>query len=144
MSGNTSLPWFKRSFRWVCILQPLINLSVSFLDFTFPLKIDEQSRALDLNGLRYLISLRFYVLWRQRSPASGSLTPASHESPRSLTHQHERISFRNVVWALHSESQEILLAEATSASSKGKMLWQDAKALGVFLWMRSAETLVSP
>lgn len=59
-------------------------------------------------------------------------------------HEHRsRLSFRNVVWAFHSEGQEILIDAATSAAG-GKLLWKDAKALGVFLWIRSVEGLVRP
>ena len=57
-------------------------------------------------------------------------------------HRHGRLSFRNVVWAYHSQSQEILLSASTEACDERKMRWQDAKALGVFLWLRSQESLV--
>lgn len=108
------------------------------------MQIDEQQRALDVNGLRYLISLRFYVIWQQRLPPSGVLTPALVEGAAVHSHHHkERLSFRNVVWALHSQSQDILLAAATAAGG-GKMMLRNAKALGVFLWLRSAEVLVRP
>ena len=98
-----------------------------------------------MNGLRYLISLRFYVIWQKRLPPSGTLTPESADGT-TATHSHhhkERLSFRNVVWALHSQSQDILLTAATAASG-GKMMLANAKALGVFLWLRSAEVLVRP
>lgn len=112
-------------------------------------QVDEQQRALDINGLRYLISLRFYVVWGQRqTSASGTATPRSdgiHSSPPSgppPAEDHQRISFRNVVWAFHSQTQEILVTSATAAAGN-KMLWKDAKTLGVFLWLRSNEVLVS-
>lgn len=54
-----------------------------------------------------------------------------------------RVSFRNFVWATHSESQDLLLSAATECCENGKMLWDDAKRLGVFLWLKSSETLVS-
>jgi hypothetical protein len=117
-------------------------------------QIEEQQRSLDLSGLRYLTSLRFFVLWNKRTP-SGTASPIDTTSslsdrpptpppPPPLTsgHHHERLSFRNVVWAFHSESQEILLGAAVAASG-GKMLWKDASAMGVFLWLRSTEALVS-
>lgn len=53
----------------------------------------------------------------------------------------ERIRYRDMVWAFHSQSQEILLAASTAACG-GKMLWDDAKALGVYIWMESTDSLV--
>ncbi len=49
--------------------------------------------------------------------------------------------FRDMLWASHSESQEILLTASTAACG-GKMVWTDAKATGVFLWLNSLETMV--
>ena len=52
-----------------------------------------------------------------------------------------RLSYRDVTWAFHSESQEILLQESSKAF-EGKMLWEDARSLGTFLWLKSSEALV--
>jgi hypothetical protein len=60
-----------------------------------------------------------------------------------ITHQH-RLSFRNIVWASHSESQDMLLTASTKYCLDGKMMWREAKALGVFLWLKSPEVIVSP
>ncbi|KAG2335926.1 hypothetical protein BDR05DRAFT_1018013 [Suillus weaverae] len=49
----------------------------------------------------------------------------------------------NMIWAFHSESQELLLSTSTAACN-GRMLWSDARALGVFIWLSSAESLVCP
>jgi hypothetical protein len=46
-----------------------------------------------------------------------------------------------MVWAFHSESQEILL-QASVAACEGKMNLMDAKALGVFLWLKSLDSVV--
>lgn len=48
-----------------------------------------------------------------------------------------------MVWAFHSESQGLLLSTSTAACS-GRMLWSDARALGVFIWLNSVESLVCP
>lgn len=60
----------------------------------------------------------------------------------SVVHKH-RLSFRNIVWATHSESHDMLLTWATRYCSNGKMMWEDAKRLGVFLWLKSTETIKS-
>jgi len=72
------------------------------------------------------------------TPGSGAATPGSGHS----RHHRTRLAFRNIVWALHSDSQDILLSAATECCHDGKMLWQDAKRLGVFLWLKSSDTLV--
>ena len=53
-----------------------------------------------------------------------------------------RIRYRDIVWAFFSESQEILLDASTNACG-GRMVWNDARALGVFLWLHSTEVVVS-
>ncbi|KZV81002.1 hypothetical protein EXIGLDRAFT_780266 [Exidia glandulosa HHB12029] len=84
------------------------------------LEIEEQRRALDECGLRFLISMRsFYILNAREDSGSES---------------RERLRYRDMVWAFHSESQDLLLAAATQACG-GKMLWTDAKAVGLFLWL---------
>lgn len=55
--------------------------------------------------------------------------------------QRERLRYRDMVWAFHSESQEILLSACASACG-GKIKWADAKALGIFLWLNSDESMV--
>ena len=47
-----------------------------------------------------------------------------------------------MIWAFHSESQELLLSTSISACG-GKMCWPDARALGVFIWMRAGDAMVS-
>ncbi|THH06398.1 hypothetical protein EW145_g4114 [Phellinidium pouzarii] len=112
------------------------------------IEVDEQRRALDSNGLRYLISMRsFYILNARVSSPSSPGSPASTGS-YPLRSQHmskqtvgrERLRYRDMVWAFHSESQEILLAASESACG-GKMKWADAKALGVFLWLNSIDSM---
>jgi hypothetical protein len=131
-----------------------------------------QKRALDAGGMRYLFSLRMYVhdLGSLESDLSASASAAgaatkangvrglmngfSHsassvtlvaDAPHkggSAQNRAPRLSFRNIVWASHSESQEVMLSAATETCTDGKMRWADAKRLGVFLWLRSAETVV--
>lgn len=110
-------------------------------------KIQQQRRALDPNGLRYLISMRsFYILNRRASEPS---TPTSMANGTSIAasglrlERRERLRYRDIIWAFHSESQDLLLSTSIAACSNGKMGWADARALGVFIWMRSREAMVS-
>ncbi|KAJ3750593.1 RAVE protein 1 C terminal-domain-containing protein [Lentinula detonsa] len=102
------------------------------------LEIDEQRRSLDSNGLRYLISMRsFYIVNRRAS------TPASPGSSGAIprnTGRRERLRYRDMVWAFHSESQDLLLGTSSGACD-GKMGWSDARALGISIWLNSIESL---
>ncbi|KAF5374738.1 hypothetical protein D9758_000427 [Tetrapyrgos nigripes] len=103
------------------------------------LEVDEQRRSLDANGLRYLISMRsFYILNRR---ASSPSSPASHNCMQQKTSRRERLRYRDMIWAFHSESQDLLLS-ASSAACNGKMCWADARALGVPIWLSSIDSLV--
>ena len=105
-------------------------------------KVDEQRRALDANGLRYLISMRSFYILNERASTPGSPgTEGTNSLPSLRSSTRARLRFRDIVWAFHSESQEILLSASTSACG-GKMKWQDARALGVFMWLKSAESMV--
>ncbi|KAI0963718.1 hypothetical protein AcW1_000718 [Taiwanofungus camphoratus] len=106
------------------------------------LEIQEQRRALDANGLRFLISMRvFYILNRRLSAPSS---PASNKSGAVSVRirPRERLRFRDMVWAFHSESQELLLSQSVAACG-GKMSWPDARSLGVFIWLHSGGSMRS-
>lgn len=110
------------------------------------LEVERSRRSLDVCGMRYLTSIRSFVNRTRRGAASGAATPMPNgtSTPNSVVPAaHARISFRNIVWATHSESQEVLLQAATASCENGKMMWDDAKRLGVFLWMHNQEALVS-
>ncbi|KII93785.1 hypothetical protein PLICRDRAFT_101217 [Plicaturopsis crispa FD-325 SS-3] len=103
------------------------------------LEIDEQRRALDANGLRYLISMRsFYILNRRAS--SPTKTPSDNIPWKAG--RRERLRYRDIIWAFHSESQDLLLTNSIAACD-GKMGWSDARALGVFVWLNSIESIKS-
>lgn len=84
----------------------------------------------------------FFIINKRVTGESGSATPEAKKGVLA-PFVRERMRYRDILWAFHSESQEILMSASTSACG-GKMLWLDARALGVFLWCRSAEALVSP
>lgn len=75
----------------------------------------------------------FYILNER------ALSDANLPAPEA---KRERLRYRDMIWAFHSESQDLLL-NASVAACKGKMTWTDARALGVPLWLTSIETLVS-
>jgi hypothetical protein len=99
------------------------------------LEVEQQRRALDLCGLRYLISVELLASHFRRHDAN--------DRPADISMHQHRLSFRNIVWASHSESQDMLLTASTKYCTNSKMMWNDAKALGVFLWLKSPEVIVS-
>ncbi|KAK6905133.1 hypothetical protein I203_105952 [Kwoniella mangroviensis CBS 8507] len=113
------------------------------------LEAEQQRRSLDLCGMRYLISLRMYVNWDRLS--SSSNTPISASSTNfpefiQATRDEQRknhFSFRNIVWASHSESQDLLLSASKETCKDGKMSWEDARRMGVFLWLKPSESYKS-
>jgi len=80
----------------------------------------------------------FYILNQRAS------VPSSPESRGAVSRRsgwRARLRFRDIIWAFHSESQGLLLS-ASLAACQGKMTWSDARALGVFLWLNSVESMV--
>ncbi|OAX44398.1 hypothetical protein K503DRAFT_383768 [Rhizopogon vinicolor AM-OR11-026] len=103
------------------------------------LEIEEQRRALDANGLRYVISMRSFYILNRRITSDPSSPRSNGAIPRS-TGWRERLRYRDMIWAFHSESQQLLLSTSTAACN-GRMLWSDARALGIFIWLNSVESL---
>ncbi|KAI0286916.1 RAVE protein 1 C terminal-domain-containing protein [Russula aff. rugulosa BPL654] len=92
------------------------------------LEVDDSRRALDANGFRYLISMRSFHILNKRASE-----PSSPESRGAVS--------RRTGWRA-SETQGLLLS-ASLAACQGKMTWSDARALGVFLWLNSIESMRS-
>ena len=80
----------------------------------------------------------FYILNERASLPS---TPASRGVVSRRSGWRARLRFRDIIWAFHSETQGLLLS-ASLAACQGKMTWSDARALGVFLWLNSVESMV--
>jgi hypothetical protein len=80
----------------------------------------------------------FYIINSRAVPTVGTM--ANGAVPKQLARR-ERLRYRDMIWAFHSESQELLL-EASTAACSGKMTWSDARALGVAIWLNSGDSLV--
>lgn len=85
--------------------------------------VEKHRRSLDENGVRFLLFFRQHFLH------------ASHRKSDS-------ISWREITWAFHSGSQDIL-ADLVSRHFQGRMLWQHARESGIFMWMTDLTALVS-
>ena len=80
----------------------------------------------------------FYILNKRVSEPS---TPESRGAINRRTGRRARLRYRDIIWAFHSDTQGLLLS-ASLAACQGKMTWNDARAVGVFLWLNSIESLV--
>ncbi|GAA5906755.1 hypothetical protein JCM6882_003293 [Rhodosporidiobolus microsporus] len=100
------------------------------------LETQARKSSLDENGLRFLISLRSFYLYHTPTSVPSALDSTAATLNGPLVSQ--RLKYRDMVWAFHSESQELLLEEATKACG-GKLTWEKAKTLGLALWLKSPE-----
>lgn len=82
----------------------------------------------------------FYILNSRSESSSTHVALMKNEAIR-MPERRERLRYRDMVWAFHSESQGILL-QASMTACEGKMNLMDAKALGVFLWLKSLDSVV--
>ncbi|KAF9136164.1 regulator of (H+)-ATPase in vacuolar membrane [Mortierella sp. 14UC] len=88
--------------------------------------IDQQHGTIDDNGLRFLLHLRRF------NYLSYILPPLQRPT---------MLSYRDITWAYHSESQDLLLDFCVN-SLKTPMTWPEAKSLGLFLWMRKKDAVI--
>jgi hypothetical protein len=84
--------------------------------------VEKHRRSIDENAGRFLLFFRQHVLREA---------------------QKEPISWREIIWAFHSGSQDIL-ADLVSRHFNGKMMWQHARECGIFMWMTDINALVCP
>ncbi|KJZ72049.1 hypothetical protein HIM_08610 [Hirsutella minnesotensis 3608] len=77
--------------------------------------VEKHRRALDENGARFMLFYRQNALRRGRS----------HEM---------HLSWREINWAFHSGSQD-LLVDFVSRQAHGGMMWEQARESGIFMWL---------
>ena len=85
--------------------------------------MSKQKSSMDDDAVRYYFSLSQHMLQRDRSRAKSGLT------------------WRDIMWASYSGSQDILI-DHVSRKFRGRLLWQDARESGMFLWITDREALV--
>ncbi|KAJ4211430.1 regulator of (H+)-ATPase in vacuolar membrane [Fusarium solani] len=77
--------------------------------------VERHRRSMDENGARFMLFFRQHALRKGR-------TNEMH------------LSWREINWAFHSNSQDIL-ADFVSRQSHGSMLWEHARESGLFMWL---------
>jgi hypothetical protein len=84
--------------------------------------VEKQRRSMDDNAARFMLFFRQHALRRGRSNEIF-------------------LSWREINWAYHSNSQDILV-DMVSRQFHGKMLWEHARESGMFMWMTDQAALV--
>lgn len=49
---------------------------------------------------------------------------------------------QDFVWALHSQSQDLLLERCIRLCGN-RFVWEDARSLGIFLWLQKIDVVVN-
>ena len=85
--------------------------------------IEKQKRSMDENAARYLLFFRQHMLGRTQSPS-----------------KRVEVSWREIVWAFHSGSQDIIV-DMVSRSFSGKLIWNHARETGMFMFLTDITAL---
>ena len=86
--------------------------------------VEKHRRSMDPNAMRYLLFFRQHMIRKSQIPEAQF-----------------RITWREIVWAYHSDSQDILV-DLVSRQFNGRMLWHHARESGMFVWMTDLVALV--
>ena len=86
--------------------------------------VERHRRSMDENGARFMLFFRQHALRKGRV---GEM----------------QLSWREINWAFHSTSQDILV-DFVSRQSHGSILWDHARESGLFMWLSDITAVVSP
>ena len=86
--------------------------------------VEKHRRSMDDNAARYLLFFRQHMLRRSQGVANK-----------------DTVSWREIVWAFHSGSQDIL-TDLVSRQFGGKLTWKAARESGIFMWLSDLTALV--
>ena len=86
--------------------------------------VEKHRRSVDANACRFLLFFRQHVLRNSQQ-----------------TSQAGPISWREIVWAYHSSSQDILV-DLVARHFNGRMVWPHARESGMLMWMTDLTALV--
>lgn len=84
--------------------------------------VERHRRSMDENGARFMLFFRQHAL--RKGGASGM-----------------HLSWRELNWAYHSISQDILV-DFVSRQNHGSMLWEHARESGIFMWLSDINAVV--
>lgn len=84
--------------------------------------VERERRSIDENGARFMLFFRQHALRKGRT-------------------NEIQLSWREINWAYHSESQDIL-SDFVSRQNHNVMLWEHARESGIFMWLTDTQHLV--
>lgn len=88
--------------------------------------VEKHQRSIDINAARYLLFWREAIIRsHQRKPNNASKSDAP-----------PAVSWREVVWAYHSSSQDILV-DLITRHCNGRLEWRHARDSGMFIDRKS-------
>ncbi|RYO95394.1 hypothetical protein DL764_007712 [Monosporascus ibericus] len=113
--------------------------------------VEKQRRSMDENGARFMLFFRQHALLarrrrtgHQRRPSDNIIKKSYNNNASSSVdgtngiddddHQHVHMSWREINWAFHSTSQDIL-TDFVTRQYHGTMLWENARESGIFMWL---------
>ncbi|RFU72173.1 hypothetical protein TARUN_10092 [Trichoderma arundinaceum] len=83
--------------------------------------VERERRSIDENGARFMLFFRQHALRKGRT-------------------NEIQLSWREITWAYHSGSQDIL-ADFVSRQNHNIMLWEHARESGIFMWLTDTQHL---
>ncbi|CAM1509249.1 Fc.00g029880.m01.CDS01 [Cosmosporella sp. VM-42] len=83
--------------------------------------VEKHRRSMDENGARFMLFFRQHALRKGR-------TNEMH------------LSWREINWAYHSNSQDILI-DFVSRQNQSKMVWEHARESGIFMWLTDSNAV---
>lgn len=86
--------------------------------------VEKHRRSMDDNAARYFLFFRQHMLRKSQGVANK-----------------DRVSWREIVWAFHSGSQDIL-TDLVSRQFNGNLTWKAARESGIFMWLSDLTALV--
>lgn len=86
--------------------------------------VEKHRRSMDENGARFMLYYRQHSLRKRRTNEIS-------------------MSWREINWAYHSTSQD-MLTDFVSRQHHGSLLWEHARESGMFMWLTDKAAVVSP
>lgn len=86
--------------------------------------VEKHRRSMDDNAARYLLFFRQHMLRKSQGVANK-----------------DTVSWREIVWAYHSNSQDIL-TDLVSRQFTAKLTWKAARESGLFMWLSDPVAVV--
>jgi len=94
--------------------------------------VEKHRRSIDANAARFLLFWREAIIHAHQRAASGGQKLSARDS----------ISWREIVWAYHSSSQDILV-DLVIRHHNSRLEWSHARENGIFMWLTDREALLS-